>query len=275
MNPVLGSLVAENMKRALSVEIARLHELSNGLPEVVVVVLSGTDLAVSDADILAAGGRIDAAKEAWLNELVDELLGVDVFIDNTDIGNMDASYSVRTNWKGEKVLVISGGYVKLGTGMTSAQLTFDANGKLQGGYSWERPLNCSIAEEPTTSAALVSYYDRMTSALSGVVGTLTIEAPNMMAALMSTTPPSNVPSGFKNDGVAVWGCCVAACSLGSLVSGCDAASCRDGHSSDQLWGSTQLALAWFHHTKRSNADTALSQPARCPHRHRRTAYSRS
>ena len=65
VNPVLGSRVAFNMKRALQVEVARLHTLAGGLPEVVVVVVDAMH-AVSDADILAYSSKT-AAKEALGN----------------------------------------------------------------------------------------------------------------------------------------------------------------------------------------------------------------
>ena len=104
----LSALVPEYAARltpfwqSLAVNLAALRRHPSGLPEVVALMI--TAMPVTDAEVDAAGGRY-AAEEAATLRLVNEAIGIDIFI--LGIYDIDPIRPhIRQNWVGDDVLIV-------------------------------------------------------------------------------------------------------------------------------------------------------------------------
>jgi hypothetical protein len=207
--------------RALAVGLARLRRLAGGPPDVVAAVL--TDVPSTAAEVAAAGSA-SAAKAAAVERLVDEAIGVDIFI----LGIGDAGVGeahVRTNWAGDDVLVVpQRGGLQYGAALDNISATFSDEGRLVGNASGAAvvSLDCTVPEHAATAAVLEAYHDASEAILGGAFGTLAVpvDSPIQAAAApeLNATSPDALPAGciVTVGGQAVCGCRVSSCEQGAL-----------------------------------------------------------
>ena len=106
INPLLGARMSD-IQQALQVEVARLHALDGGAPELVVAAISAPQDSMSEAEVQAAGSR-EAATDTFLQRLAEQVLGVDVFVIASDgLGKTELSTQTYTNWAGHQVLFLT------------------------------------------------------------------------------------------------------------------------------------------------------------------------
>ncbi|MAD24483.1 MAG: hypothetical protein CMO44_09965, partial [Verrucomicrobiales bacterium] len=198
--------------RALVGTLATLRRLPQGAPDVIACII--TAIPVSAADVAAAGSTT-AAETAALHRLVDEAVGVDVFL--LGIGDAGANQAyIRRNWAGDDVLIVPARGLKYGTAIDNITASFTDSGLLIGASTAVNaiPLDCTAANDSTTQATLVSRLSEMDARLGESVGDLTEPLDSHTRAAPA---PSDAAGCSRLDGTAVCGCRVAACAQGAVL----------------------------------------------------------
>ena len=227
-------------RRSLTVALATLRRLATP-PHVVVVMV--THMPITDAEAAAAGSRAGAEAAAFAR-LVDEIIGVDVYLlgaFDAGVAAVNATVHVRTNWVGDRVLVVPARGLSHGTAIDIVSTTFDADGLLVSGSASATALDCNANVHAATAANVASKHAEATTLLSSgllymgtqhslLMGTSLDSSPTATTPPITACNPTDCPrAGCLNLGTGrSCGCRVDACRQGSLV----ADALRDWTSAD-------------------------------------------
>ena len=213
LNPHYGGKLV-SYKQGLVREIALLRRLPPGeRPDVIVAVVKEAPFA---AETDAGASRADA-RAAFLEDLVNHAIGLDVvLISETEDSGAEGAHFL-TNWAGDRVYIIPD-TERFGTSVDRIMLSFDGAGFVVDAARAKVPLTCAVPSHAATAATVAGYLAQMEAVLNTPVGYLAAPADGARIRPSNGTESVSVPSGAEAAAEGRHaGCRVSECTAGNLI----------------------------------------------------------